>query len=113
MKSSAILAATAIVHVVSAQAGYDTADKPLTFETTTSQHNIRRDEIVQQPISLANLETLDGARVIGEQLDGFCLIQYITVLVASDVIEEIDRRRRFGVRSSILYSSPSSENPCS
>ena len=62
---------------------------PLTFETTTSQHNIRRDEIVQQPISLANLETLDGARVIGEQLDGFCLIQYITVLVASDVIEEI------------------------
>lgn len=34
MKSSAILAATAIVHVVSAQASYAAANKPLTFETT-------------------------------------------------------------------------------
>jgi glucosylceramidase len=34
MKSFAILAATAVVHVVSAQAGYGAANKSLTFETT-------------------------------------------------------------------------------
>jgi len=46
MKSSAVVAATAIAHVASAQAGYDASNKSLTFETTVNVDAGKRYQIM-------------------------------------------------------------------